>query len=86
MISTLLLRSPPQTEVRVQQSSLREPKIHWAFLQSNGCRAVGRDTGDLKAATLEGGCRGGGFPVAVQMEPLLYTLILPRETPKTVCD
>lgn len=59
----------PQTEVRVPQGSLSEPKIHWAFLQSNGYEATGRDTGDLQAATLEDDCRGGGFPMAVQMEP-----------------
>jgi hypothetical protein len=39
------------------------------LIQSNGCGAEGRDTGELKADTLEGGCMGGGFPLAVQMEP-----------------
>lgn len=69
MISAFPLTSQPQTKVQVQQSSLREPTIHWTFLQSNGCGAVGRDTGDLKAATLDGDCSGDGIPMALQMEP-----------------
>lgn len=46
---------------------------------------MGRDTGDLKAASWK---VAAGVVVSHGHADgaLLYTLILPRETPKTVCD